>query len=247
MIDVPGRPVQWQQARISAIVRRTPSVASFFFAASAPFSFRAGQHVDIRLTAPDGYRAQRSYSIASAPSAGGDIELAIEKLPDGEVSPFFHDVAQVGDDIELRGPLGGHFVWSPGQAAPVLLIGGGSGVVPLASMVRERAAARSSAPMTLLYSARTFEDIIFRDELASLAGDGLQFVVTLTRDAESRPGVLHHRRVDAKMIGEALAGLAAPPALVFVCGANAFVGAVADILVEMGISAGIVRTERYGT
>ena len=137
------RGLRWQQAKITAIVPQTPRVKSFFFELTRPFSFRAGQHVDVRLTAPDGYRAERSYSIASAPEPQRPLELAIERLDDGEVSPFFHDVAAVGDDIELRGPIGGHFVWDVADGGPLLLLGGGSGVVPLMSMIRDRASQSS--------------------------------------------------------------------------------------------------------
>src|SRR5207247_1211305 len=128
-----------------------------------PFSHSAGQHVDVRLTAPDGYTAQRSYSIASAPEAGDEIELAIERLDEGEVSPFFHEVAAAGDEIEIKGPLGGHFVWSADRPGPIMLIGGGSGVVPLMSMVRHRAASGATTPVALLYSSRTWDEVIIRD------------------------------------------------------------------------------------
>ncbi|TIT29198.1 MAG: oxidoreductase, partial [Mesorhizobium sp.] len=133
----------WQTARIVRIEKRTPRVTSFFFKLSRPFVHQAGQHVDVRLTAPDGYQARRSYSIASAPESRGTIELAIERLEDGEVSPFFHEVAAIGDEIELRGPLGGHFIWSASDGGPILLVGGGSGVVPLMAMVRHRALQKS--------------------------------------------------------------------------------------------------------
>src|SRR6478752_1311587 len=146
----PEPKLRWQEAKIAAIMPDTPRVKSFLLAPSAPFPFRAGQHVDVRLTAPDGYQAQRSYSIASAPGANGTIELAVERLDDGEVSPFFHEVAMAGDEIELRGPIGGHFVWTAEQGGPVLLIGGGSGVVPLMSMIRHRHLTASPAPMLLL-------------------------------------------------------------------------------------------------
>ncbi len=138
--------MRWQPAKITAIVSDTPRVKNFFFELSRPFSFRAGQHVDVRLTAPDGYQAERSYSIASAPEAQSSLELAIERLDDGEVSPFFHDVAAVGDDIELRGPIGGHFVWEVADGGPLLLLGGGSGAVPLMAMIRHRASQGSRHP-----------------------------------------------------------------------------------------------------
>jgi len=133
-----GAKLRWQEATINAVTPDTPRVKRFLLAPSAPFPFRAGQHVDVRLTAPDGYRAERSYSIASAPEDTARIELAIERLDDGEVSPFFHDVAEIGDAIELRGPIGGHFVWDVNDGGPLLLLGGGSGVVPLMSMLRHR-------------------------------------------------------------------------------------------------------------
>ncbi|MER9179484.1 FAD-binding oxidoreductase, partial [Mesorhizobium sp. M0767] len=131
MSDAPAAQSPWQTVTITRIQKRTPRVTSFFLQPSRPFVYHAGQHVDVRLTAPDGYQARRSYSIASAPETGETIELAIEKLEDGEVSPFFHEIAAVGDEVELRGPLGGHFVWSDGDGGPLLLVGGGSGVVPL--------------------------------------------------------------------------------------------------------------------
>ena len=173
MTDVPpalaGAPkLNWQEATIKAIASDTPRVKSFLFAPASPISFRAGQHVDLRLTAPDGYQAERSYSIASAPERTDGIELAIERLDDGEVSPFFHDVAEIGDPIELRGPIGGHFVWSVEDGGPLLLLGGGSGVVPLMSMLRHREARGSNIPALLLFSARTWDDVIFRDELIAM-------------------------------------------------------------------------------
>ena len=156
MTDTPAdlesdRGLRWQQAKITAIVPQTPRIKSFYFELARPFAFRAGQHVDVRLTAPDGYQAERSYSIASAPEMQSRLELAIERLDDGEVSPFFHDVAAVGDDIELRGPIGGHFVWEVADGGPLLLLGGGSGVVPLMSMIRHRASQNSRVPTLLLY------------------------------------------------------------------------------------------------
>src|SRR6185503_8105065 len=170
--------------------------------------------------------AERSYSIASAPERESDFELAIERLEDGEVSPFFHDVAEIGDDIELRGPIGGHFVWSTSDGGPILLLGGGSGVVPLVSMVRHRAAHRSSIPMLLLYSARTWDELAFRDELIKLdaAGNGFQLFVTLTREAARRARDFS-RRIDAPMASALLRALPVPPSRVLVCGSNPFVEA----------------------
>jgi ferredoxin-NADP reductase len=241
------RGLQWQLAAIIRIAPLSPRVMSFTFAPSQPFPFRAGQHVDIRLTAPDGYRAERSYSIASPPETPSLIELVIERIENGEVSPFFHEIAVVGDDIELRGPIGGHFVWGPDDGGPLLLIGGGSGVVPLMSMLRHRAAQDSRVPALLLFSARTWDDVIFRDELLALDArqDGFELVLTLTREPARREGDFM-RRVDASMLAEVLARLPSAPRHVFVCGTNAFVEAAADSAIAAGLSPGIIRTERYG-
>ncbi|WP_421914966.1 FAD-binding oxidoreductase [Mesorhizobium sp.] len=237
----------WQTAVITGIRKRTPRVTSFFLQPSRPFLYRAGQHVDVRLTAPDGYQARRSYSIASAPEAGKTIELAIERLDDGEVSPFFHDVAAVGDEIELRGPLGGHFVWYDSDGGPLLLVGGGSGVVPLAAMVRHRAARKSTVPVALMFSARVWEEVIFRDELIGLDNrkNGFELVLTLTREAARRPSD-YSRRIDAAMAVHSMARLPAPPKLAFVCGSNSFVSAAAQALIDADVAAEIIRTERYG-
>jgi ferredoxin-NADP reductase len=237
----------WQTARIVRIKKRTPRVTSFFFQPSRPFAYRAGQHVDVRLTAPDGYQARRSYSIASAPERSGVIELAIEKLDDGEVSPFFHEVAAIGDEIELRGPLGGHFVWPEDESGPLVLVGGGSGVVPLMSMVRHRAARNSTVPVVLVFSVRVWDEVIFRDELITLDDrqDGFDLVLTLTREAAHRPAD-YARRVDVAMMAQAMARLPEPPGVAFVCGSNAFVSAAAQALIDAGVAAENIRTERYG-
>ncbi|MGB3339338.1 MAG: FAD-binding oxidoreductase, partial [Devosia sp.] len=166
----------WQNARI---LRQTPRIKSFFFALPAPWTYRPGQHVDVRLTAPDGYQAMRGYSIASAPDASGDIELAIERLDDGEVSTFFHDVAVVGDDIEIRGPLGGHFTWVPQDGGPVLMIGGGSGMVPLMSMIRNWYALRSEVPVALLLSVSSLQQALYLGELTSIEANSRSFALRL--------------------------------------------------------------------
>src|SRR5437879_7400902 len=153
--DAVAPAVRWQNATIIRRVMQTPGIMSFFVRPDQPFSWRAGQHVDIRLTAEDGYRAIRSYSIASLPAAGGEVELAVERLADGEVSPWFHDIAQVGDVVEIRGPLGGHFVWEAEDGGPILLIGGGSGLVPLVAMGRRGAEVAGRGPMHLVVSSRT--------------------------------------------------------------------------------------------
>ena len=243
----PAQPVRWQTAAVVGIIARTPRIKSFVLAPKRPFAFKAGQHVDVRLTAPDGYRAMRSYSIASAPEDPDRIELAIDLLEDGEVSPFFHEVVALGDEIELRGPLGGHFVWSVADGGPLLLVGGGSGVVSLVAMVRHRYAAGADVPIVMLVSARRWDDVLYRDELLELHGrrDGFSLVLTLTREAPRRAGD-YGRRVDPAMMSEALALLPGSPKLVYVCGANPFVGAAADGAVAAGAPASIIRTERYG-
>ena len=237
----------WQPSSVVAIEPRTPTVKSFFFRLAQPLSFAPGQHMDVRLTAPDGYEAQRSYSIASAPDGTDCLELAIERLQDGEVSPFFHDTVAVGDEIELRGPIGGHFMWSVDDGGPLLLVGGGSGVVPLACMLRHRAVRDSTIPVALVYSARTVADLIFHDELRVLStrADGFSFIPTVTRET-SPPVGLRVGRIDASLLTAALALLPAPPKIVFVCGANAFVETTADTLLGLGISPTTIRTERYG-
>ena len=238
----------WQEATVTESVAETPTVKSFAFALAEPWSFVAGQHVDVRLTAPDGYQAERSYSIASAPDDdAGTIELAIERLDDGEVSPFFHNVVEVGDRIELRGPIGGHFNWAPEDGGPILLLGGGSGVVPLVAMLRHRARAAPDVPMALVYSARTCREVIFRDELLARAANEPAFSLRLTLTREPAPVEGHRRgRIDRTFLDEALSTFAAPPKRCYVCGATAFVEVAAMFLTEAGIPPAAIRTERYG-
>ena len=204
---------------------------------------RAGQHVDVRLTAEDGYQAQRSYSIASAPE-DPRLALTIERLDDGEVSPYLAEELRPGDRLELRGPIGGYFVWDVSLGGPLFLVAGGSGVVPLMAMVRHRAAAASDVAARLLFSSRTWEDVIYRDELERLAGGGLEVVHTLTR---SQPDgwAGYARRVDAAMLRE----VAWPPSerpQTFVCGPTAFVETVAGALVDLGHDPATIKTERFG-
>ena len=205
---------------------------------------RAGQHVDVRLTAEDGYEAQRSYSIASAPE-DGYLTLTVERLEDGEVSPYLVDVLRQGDELELRGPVGGYFVWEEALGGPLLLLAGGSGIVPLRSMLRHRAAVESTVPVRLLYSARTLDDVIYRDELARLAAyDEVDIRFALTREwPEGWRG--YRRRIDAKILEE----VAWPPderPLVYVCGPTAFVEVAASALVGLGHAAERIKTERFG-
>jgi ferredoxin-NADP reductase len=204
---------------------------------------QAGQHVDIRLTAEDGYTAERSYSLA-APAKGEWVELTVESVDDGEVSPYLTEETRPGDALEIRGPVGGYFVWDPDHPGPVLLVGGGSGVVPLMAMVRQRAAEGDRVPTILLYSARSLDDVIYSDELQRAADDGLDVVLTLTR-SQPHGWTGFGRRVDAELLREV-----APPAtsapLAFVCGPTPFVEAVALALVELGHDPALVKTERFG-
>jgi ferredoxin-NADP reductase len=235
----------WREAVIEQIEQRTPRVKSFFL--RAPIGrHNAGQHVDVRLTAPDGYAAQRSYSIASVPG-NETIELALERLEDGEVSTFLHDVAIAGDTIELRGPIGGHFIWRAEMGGPLLLVAGGSGVAPLMSMLRARAASARDTDVLLIYSARSWDDLIFRDELLEMerADSRFSMVITTTRELPRRPDDLN-ARLDAGSLRSILAGWDRTPEHVYVCGATAFVEVVTRALTSDGIAAARVRTERYG-
>jgi glycine betaine catabolism B len=237
----------WQSATIARIQTLSPRVKSFFRLAE-PISFRPGQHVLLRLTAPDGYRAQRSYSIASAPGPGRtkDLELTIERFDDGEVSPFMHDAALVNDEIELGGPIRGHFNWSPEDGGPVLFIGGGSGVVPFMSMLRQRAAVRSRVPAVLLFSARLREDLLFFDELSQFAASdpGFGLTVSLTRQAGAHP--FRIGRIDAAYMMGIVAAMNAPPRQVLICGSNGFVETAAEGTIAAGIDPTLIKTERYG-
>jgi ferredoxin-NADP reductase len=235
--------LSWQLAEVVELVVETPRVKTIVLDVPGWAGHRAGQHVDVRLTAEDGYQAQRSYSIASAP-ARTRIELTVEELADGEVSPYLVEELQPGDRIELRGPVGGYFVWEPSQDDSLLLVGGGSGVVPLMAIIRTRAATGSGAEMRLLYSARGWDDVIYRDELERLARDGLTVVHTLTRSQP--PGWNSYgRRVDAEMLAEVGPSPSERP-LTFVCGPTPFVEAVATALVELGHEPRRVKTERFG-
>lgn len=223
----------------------TPTTRSLVLSVPGWSGHRAGQHVDIRLTAPDGYRAERSYSIASAAS-GECIELTVERLDDGEVSPYLTGELRVGDKVELRGPIGGYFAWDVGQGGPLLLVGGGSGVVPLMAMIRQRAAAGSDVPVRLLHSSRTYEEIIYRTELERLAAadETLGVFHTLTRGHPS-DWAGYQRRIDETMLAE----VGWPPAdrpLVSVCGPTRLVESVATTLTMLGHDPGRVRTERFG-
>jgi ferredoxin-NADP reductase len=205
----------------------------------------AGQHVDVRLTAGDGYQAQRSYSIASAPEDMG-LTITVERLEDGEVSPYLVGEVRVGDKIELRGPIGGYFVWRADEQRPLLLVAGGSGVVPLMAMLRHRFATGSHVPTRLLYSSRSVDDIIYRDELERLAssGDGFTVAHALTRTQPSGwKG--YARRIDREMLRDVAWPKEQTP-IAYICGPTSFVEAAANLLVESGYDASWIKTERFG-
>jgi ferredoxin-NADP reductase len=240
-----GAPLRWRVGELVDKSAETSEAATLVFDVDGWPPHRAGQHVDLRLTAEDGYQAQRSYSIASAPD-GGRVALTVARLDDGEVSPYLVDEMAPGDVLELRGPLGGWFTWQPADGGPLLLVAGGSGVVPLMAMLRHRAAAGSDVPVRLLLSARTDADVIYADELRALAerDDGLEVFITLTREAP--PDWSGGR---GRLDGETLRALAWPAErrpLAFVCGPTAFVEAVADGLAALGHEPGRIRTERFG-
>jgi ferredoxin-NADP reductase len=233
----------WQVADVLNVVVETPRAKTIAFDVPGWRGHRAGQHVDVRLTAEDGYQAQRSYSIASAPN-GTRVDLTVVRIDDGEVSPYLTDELRPGDQIELRGPIGGYFVWEPSQGGPLLLVAGGSGVAPLMAMIRLRAAAGSNTDMRLLSSSRSWDDIIYRAELDRLNGNGLTVVHTLTGSQPSG-WTGYGRRVDADMLAEVGPGPAQRP-LVYVCGPTPFVEAVAEALVDLGHNPRAIKTERFG-
>jgi ferredoxin-NADP reductase len=226
----PGR---WQIGTVTAIKQETPRVKSFRIELPMWMPHLPGQHYDVRLTAPDGYRAQRSYSVASSPLDEREIELTIDRLEDGEVSPYFHDVVAEGDQVEVRGPFASYFVWRGEK--PVLLVGGGSGVVPLMAILRHRRRTMPEVPMRLVYSVRRADDVIYADELRDDA------VITFTREPpEGWSG--HTGRIDTSLIAEA----DLPSGTAFVCGSNGFVEAAASLLLGAGYEPQRIRTERFG-
>ena len=250
----PARPVvrprriEWRTATITEVIQETAHAKTLVMDVPGWPGHSAGQHVDIRLTAEDGYQAERSYSIASEPSRP-TLAITVERLDDGEVSPYLTDTLGVGDRLELRGPIGGYFVWDPSMTGPLFLVAGGSGIVPLMAMLRARAVAapalQASVAATLLYSSRSWNDVIYRDEIGTLARDtGVRVVHTLTR---SQPPAWtgFSRRIDADMLAE----VAPEPSIqphIFICGPTPLVETAAQILVELGHEPARVKTERFG-
>jgi ferredoxin-NADP reductase len=240
-----NRPLEWQIATVKGVRTETPEVKTLTLALPNWSAHRPGQHYDIRLTAADGYSAQRSYSVASAPERNGEIDISVERIADGEVSPFLDDTVVVGDRFEVRGPIGGYFVWDRSIGGPLLLVAGGSGIVPLMAMLRHRALAGVKDPARLLYSARTSEQVIYGDELAELAKkNGLTVAYTLTR---SQPADWkgYTRRIDDAMLKE-VSGPLGRQALAYVCGPTALVEVAADGLERVGLPGDRIRTERFG-
>jgi len=238
--------LQWQAGKLTAIRPETRQTKSFTFALPKWMAHRPGQHYDVRLTAPDGYQTQRSYSIASPPERVGELELTVERIPDGEVSPYLHDVLMPGDQLEVRGPIGGYFVWDVSLGGPLLLVGGGSGVVPLMAMLRHRVAQHSTVPARILYSSRTAEDVIYRDELDGMAAGDREFEVLYTFTRQPPAGWTgYRRRIDPAMLAEVIKPFD-KRARVYVCGPTLLVEAVANALVQMELPIEQIRTERFG-
>ena len=238
--------LSWQFGEVVAIQGETAQARSITLAVPAWKGHQPGQHVDIRLTAEDGYQAERSYSIASPPQESQHLTLTIERIDDGEVSPYLVDELHIGDKLELRGPIGGYFVWEARMGGPLLLIAGGSGIVPLMAMIRHRAAVASTIPTRLLYSSRTFENIIYRDELERLIKSSNQLAVThtLTR-AQPSEWTGYRRRIDIEMLRE----VAWPPdqhPQIFICGPTPFVETAAASLVTLEYEPEHIKTERFG-
>ncbi|MFL5759719.1 MAG: ferredoxin reductase [Thermomicrobiales bacterium] len=237
--------LSWRLAEVVETIVETPQTKSLVLSVPEWSGHLPGQHVDVRLTAEDGYQAERSYSIASAPS-GERVELTVERLDNGEVSPYLTEELRIGDKIEIRGPIGGYFTWDIPNGGPLLLVAGGSGVVPLMAMIRHRAAKGSDIPTRLLFSSRSDDEIIYREELARLgASDGnLEVIHTLTR-SQPPDWTGYHRRIDEAMLSEVAWPTSADPR-VYVCGPTRLVESVASTLVGLGHGPARVKTERFG-
>jgi ferredoxin-NADP reductase len=237
--------LRWRLGEVVETVSETPRTRSMAIDVPGWEDHRPGQHVDLRLTAEDGYQAERSYSIASPPEEPR-LVLTVERLDDGEVSPYLVDELRIGDKVELRGPIGGYFTWQVQAGGPLLLVAGGSGIVPLMAMIRHKAAAQSDVPTRLLYSSRSYDEIIYRAELDRLSGTvpSLEVIHTLTR-AQPSGWTGYRRRIDREMLGE-LAWQPGKRPLAFICGPTRLVESVATALIELGHEAGRIKTERFG-
>ena len=240
------RAIDWQLATVTGVRDETPTVRTFTLGLPGWAGHRAGQHVDLRQTAEDSYSVERSYSIASEPERVDEVDITVERIPGGEVSAFLHEVVVPGDQLEVRGPIGGYFVWEASLGGPLLLVAGGSGVVPLMAMARHRARAGGSIPARLLVSSRGPNEIIYGDELERLAArrDGFEVLHTLTR--QQPPGWAGYaRRIDDSMLAEVLEPLGAATRA-YACGPTALVETVANALVRLGLPPDRIRTERFG-
>jgi ferredoxin-NADP reductase len=242
-VSVQPQRIAWQVVTVRELVVETARVHTVVLDAPAWPGHRAGQHVDVRLTAPDGYQAQRSYSIASAPEDDA-LALTVERIEDGEVSPYLVDVVEPGDRFEVRGPIGGHFVWEASRGGPLVLLGGGSGFVPLRAMLRHRAAAGSDVPTRALYSARALREVIYREEFAALDAPSIDLYLTLTRE-QPADWSGYARRIDRELLAEVVFPAAEQP-LIYICGPTAFVETAADLCVRLGHAPAHIRTERFG-
>ncbi len=240
---IPGR-LTWQLTRVVEVTRDTDRTKDIVLDAPDWSGHQAGQHVDVRLTAPDGYQAQRSYSIASAPE-DDHLVLTVEEIEDGEVSPYLTEELRTGDELELRGPIGGYFVWDSSRPGPLQLFAGGSGVVPLRAMLRHRAATGSATPARLLYSARSIDDVIYRDELLNgRAGPGVDVTVALTRSwPEDWAG--HRGRIDERLLDDTAWPPSEQPSI-YICGPTGFVEAISQLMVDRGYPPLQIKTERFG-
>ncbi len=239
--------LEWQIATVKSIHPETPEVKTFTLQLPDWTPHRPGQHYDIRLTAPDGYQAQRSYSIASEPERHGEIDLTVERIEDGEVSSYLDEVVVPGDQLEVRGPIGGYFVWEASLGGPLLLIAGGSGVVPLMAVLRHHARVGSSIPARLLYSARSEKDIIYKDELSQLSAKsyGLaRIYYTLTR-SQPQGWTGYTRRIDRQILVDILGTLEGTPKT-YICGPTLMVESASNLLVELGFDPNSIKTERFG-
>ena len=238
--------LDWQLATVASTRDETPTVRSFTLGLPGWPGHRPGQHVDLRLTGEDGYSVERSYSIGSEPERAGEVDITVERIEGGEVSPFLHEVVVPGDRLEVRGPVGGYFVWEAALGGPLLLVAGGSGVVPLMAMARHRARVGMTIPTRLVFSSRGYDEIIYREELDRLAaaGDGFDVIHTLTR--QQPPGWTGFtRRIDEAMLADALQPLGAATRA-YACGPTALVEVVANSLVRLGLPPDRIRTERFG-
>ncbi|MVM40170.1 oxidoreductase [Spirosoma sp. HMF3257] len=238
---------QWQIAQVKAITQETPRVKTFTLQLPQWIAHVAGQHYDLRLTAEDGYQAERSYSIASPPEQTGEIDLTVELIDEGEVSSYLHEGIAVGDPLEVRGPIGGYFVWKDNMAnTPLLLIAGGSGVVPLMAMLRHRARIGATNPTILLFSVRTAEETIYGQELRQLADEATGFTLLLTYTRQvPQAWTGYQRRIDRAMLTEVLNQFTDKPNC-FVCGPTQLVEQVANTLVDLDLPTDTIRTERFG-